>query len=445
MGRCLSHSEKFMEAHRRYIPGGTFSLNRAIDPMSVFHHANGARMWDVDGNEYLDFHGAFSAVFLGHGDSDVETAVKRAMEDGWSLIGAGSARWEGELAELIVESVPSIEQVQVTNTGTEATFYALRIARAATGRSKVVVMQGGYNGWHDAVSFNLMDAENKLTTRDDALGYELNPITEGISKSVWGDVRAVPFNDLETMERVLADREVAAVIMEPVLQNIGVVKPSAAYLSGVRWLCDKYGTVLVFDEVKTGFRHSLAGYQGVAGVMPDLTTLGKAVANGFPIGVLGGKSELMALCDPAQGGKVAIAGTYNGHPVAVAAAIATISKLRRAGKSIYGRLEELGAHMADGLSTLFSQFGMTVAVARQGSAFTVYFMDHIPLNWRDIAANHDFEMDTAYRKRMVEEGVFHFPLACKQSSLSAAHTKEDVELALARTEKVLRSMDNAAR
>jgi glutamate-1-semialdehyde 2,1-aminomutase len=322
-------TERHLERSRRHIPGGLFSMNRRTDPMIVFERAQGAYLWDVEGRRYLDYHAAFAPYFLGHADPDVDGAVIAALQRHASLFGAGTTPWEGELAELLVESVPTLDQVQVTNTGSEATAYAIRLARAATGRDGILLMQGGYNGWEDDVAFNLMDPADTLKPRDDGPGLALRPITNGIPAATRQNVYVVQFNDLDAAEAVLKTGKIAALMLEPVLQNIGVVKPLPGYLEGLRRLCDAYGTLLVFDEVKTGFRNGLGGYQALCGVRPDLSTFGKAVANGYPLGVIGGRAEYMRYFDhPDLKERVLIAGTYNGHPVPVFAAIATLKKLR---------------------------------------------------------------------------------------------------------------------
>ena len=361
------------------------SLNRVMDPMRVFVRAKGAYLWDHEERRYIDYHAAFGPYLLGHGDEDVDEAVVETIRSGASLMGAGTTPWEGEIAELLVECVPGLDQVQLTNSGSEAAAYALRLARAATERDKVLLMQGGYNGSMDYVAFNLMDPASAVENHQAGETYELRPITAGIPKAVHDTVRVVDFNDLKAAETVLSGGDIAGVILEPILQNVGIVKPNPGYLAGLRELCDRYGTVLIFDEVKTGFRHALGGFQALSGVTPDLSIFGKAVANGYPVGVVGGKREVMAFChhqDPAR--RVLIAGTYNAHPFTVASARATLNKLKTRETEIYSKLESLGARMEAGLSEIFRTRNYPTTIVRQGSAFVVYFMDHAPQNWRDI-------------------------------------------------------------
>ena len=426
------------------IAGGVMSLNRVIDPMRTFTRAKGAYIFDDQDKRYIDYHAAFSPYLLGHGDENVDDAVRNTIDRGASLIGAGITPWESEVSELIVDCVPGLEQIQLTNTGTEAVMYALRLARAATGRDDVLIVQGGYNGGADYVSFNLMDSKDVMQDHTPGTAYPLRPITAGIPEVVQKTVRVVEYNDLSAVEMVLSNSDVAAFILEPILQNVGIIKPEPGYLQGVRKLCDRYGTVLIFDEVKTGFRHGLGGYQNVAGVTPDLSIFGKAVANGYPMGVVGGKESVMRYCtDSDVSRRVMVAGTYNGHPLVVAAAIATLGKLRNREAEIYGKLDTLGQQMESGLEQIFHSRNYPTTVVRQGSAFVVYFMDHAPVNWRDIAIHNDAAYDVGYRKSLIENGVFHFPVTTKQGSISFAHSEADIDQTLVITERVLNRIENS--
>ncbi len=434
-------SAALFERNRRSIPGGVVSLNRLVQPEIAFVRGRGSRVWDLDGNEFIDYHAGFAPYLLGHNDRDVNAAVRRALDDDLTLMGSGTNPWEGRLAELIVQHVPSIEQVQLTNTGSEATFHALRLARAHTGRDGVIVMQGGYNGWHNDVAHNVMTPLAVVGPRVNPGEYPLAPISAGIPRHIHGDVHVVNFNDLASVEYVLTRHSIAALLLEPILQNIGIVKPLPGYLEGLRTLCDRHGVVLVFDEVKTGFRHALGGYQSICGVLPDLSVFGKAIANGYPLGAIGGRAPLMEyFAHPDLARRVMIAGTYNAHPHATVAAIATVEKLAEREAEIYPRLEALGQAMETGLRDRFAAAGVTATVARQGSAFCAYFMDHAPPDWHDIAAHHDSDLDLRYRRALIERGVYQFPQPTKQGSLSFAHTDEDVALTLERTRDALAAL-----
>lgn len=431
-------SSVILNKNRNYIPGGVVSVNRAIKPEIVFTKGEGAYVWDADGNRYLDYHAAFAPHFLGHNEPFVTEAVMRALREGASLYGSGTTIQEGILAELICRHVPSVDTVQLLNTGSEATYQAIRLARAATNRDHIIVMQGGYNGWHNDVSCNLMTPLADLGPRVSPGEYPYKPISAGIPVEHQGLVHAINFNDLKSVRYVCERYAIAALITEPILQNVGVIKPEPEYLSGLRGLADHYGFVLIFDEVKTGFRHAIGGYSSIVGVTPDLVVFGKAIANGYPMAVIGGKRELMNyFVDPNSSKRVLLAGTYNAHPVPTAAAIATIQRLLMNDGEVYRHVESLGQQLQTGVERILIKNGMTAVVARQGSAFCIYFMDHLPKDWHDLATHHDFVLDEEMRRDMIDRGIYFFPLATKQCSISAAHTAADIEVTLDHLERSL--------
>lgn len=443
--RAYPRSQAILERNRQFIPGGVVSVNRATKPEIVFVKGEGAWIWDADGNRYLDYHAAFAPHFLGHNDPYVNEAVRRVLDEGASLFGSGTTELEGRLAELICRHIEFIDSIQVLNTGSEATAQAIRVARAATGRDHIIVIQGSYNGWHNDVACNLMTPLETLGPRRSPGEYPVAPISAGIPAAHLALVHPVNFNDLESVAWVAERYPVACLITEPILQNIGVVHPRPGYLQGLRELADRFGFVLIFDEVKTGFRHALGGYATLAGVRPDLAVYGKAVANGYPIAILGGRRDLMDYFvhpDPAR--RVLLAGTYNAHPVPVAAAIATIERLAAGGGEVYRHIEELGRRMEEGLRQALERLGVVAVVARQGSAFCLYFMDHLPVDWHDLAAHHDFRLDEAMRRALIEEGIYFFPLATKQCSISAAHTAEDVDATVQAAGRVLERLVSSA-
>jgi glutamate-1-semialdehyde 2,1-aminomutase len=434
-----TESAALFAANKKYIPGGTVSLNRKVEPEIAFARGQGAYLWDVDGNRYVDYHAGFAPYLLGHADPDVENAVRRSLDESWTLAGTGTTPWEGRAAELLCQCVPSLEKVQFTTTGSEATYHALRLSRAVTGREHIVVMQGGYNGWHDEVACNVMTPLSAIGPRVSRGEYPFIPMSAGMPSGIADRVHILNFNDLDAVHWAFETYPVACLITEPILQNIGIIKPKPGYLAGLRDLCTRYGVVFVLDEVKTGFRHAISGYQSLAGIRPDLTIFGKAIANGYPLGAIGGKAEIMdRFDDPDPARRVLIAGTYNGHPVPMAAAIATMEKLLADGDRIYAHLERSGAAMEAGLIERFAAHGITATVARQGSAFCAYFIDHAPVDWHDIAENHDMERDLRYRRALIEKGVYHFPLPTKQGSISAAHFEDDLAFTLDATDAVLR-------
>ncbi|WP_260706750.1 aspartate aminotransferase family protein [Edaphobacter flagellatus] len=437
----FAKSEEILKRNQRSIPGGVVSTNRAVDPPIVFERGEGAWMWDADGNRYLDYHAAFGPYVLGHNDPYVNEAVLRVLQDKASLFGSGTTELEGKLAQLICDSVPFVEAVQLLNTGSEATYQAIRLARAATGRKHILKPQGGYHGWHNDVAFNLMTPLSQLGDRRVADEYPRIPISAGIPEEHQSLVHAINFNDLASVEAMCERYPVAALIVEPILQNIGVVHPREGYLQGLRALADKHGFVLIFDEVKTGFRHALGGYSTLSGVRPDLVVYGKAIANGFPISALAGKRSLMNLfVDADSTRRVLLAGTYNGHPVPVAAAIATMERLAEDDGEVYRHLDRLGKRVQAGMEEIFRSVGITAHIARQGSAFCPYFMDHLPKDWHDLAQHHDFDFDLRLRRELLDHEVYFFQLAVKQCSLSAAHTDADVDFTLESVKSALKSV-----
>lgn len=423
--------QELISSAESYIAGGVVSLNRKVAPAITFVRALGSKLYNIDGAEYIDYHAAFAPHLLGHNDAEVNAAVIDAMGRRESLMGTGTTPWEVALAKLLCEAVPSLERVQITNTGSEATAHAIRLARAYTGRDDIILMLGGYNGWHNDVCRAVMPTIEQVGPRVSPGEYPVLPLSAGIPAGTLRHLHVVNFNDPDSVEHVMRARPIACVLTEPALQNIGVVLPQDGYLARLRELCDACGALLVFDEVKTGFRTGLGGYQQLCGVTPDLSVFGKAVANGYPMGVIGGGERVMRLfhdADPAR--KTLIAGTYNAHPFTSAAAIATITRLRDRGDEIYARLDRLTARLTAGVTEIFTERGITATTPRNGSAYCTYFCDHAPVDWHDILADHDFELDRRYRRALIERGVYQFPQPCKQGSVSAAHTDEDIDRTL---------------
>jgi glutamate-1-semialdehyde 2,1-aminomutase len=433
-------SKQIFEHNRRYIPGGVMSLPRRVEPELAFERAEGAYLWDADGNRYIDYHAAFAPAILGHNDRRVNAAVEEVLKHGVSLCGSGTNVLEGRLAELMCTNMEVCEMAQILNTGTEATMAAIRLARGATGRDHVIVMQGGFNGSHNDVACNVLTPLQVIGPRVSPGEYKYVPLGSGVPLAHQQLVHIVNFNDLESVRYVLERYPVAALITEPILQNVGILKPQPGYLQGLRDLADKYGFILIFDEVKTGFRYSVGGYSKIGGVRPDLAVFAKAMANGYPISALVGRRDLMQqIADPNPAKRPFVAGTYNGHPISVAAAIATIERLLEGGGEIYRKLEDLGQQVQSGIESILRSHGITGVVARQGSAFCIYFMDHQPKDWHDLASNHDFARDLAMRRRLIEKGIYFFPVEMKQCSISAAHTEKDIDVTLRALDESLRA------
>ena len=406
------------------IPGGVNSGQRQVPGLEdlVVTATSGATFTDANGVTYTDYHAAFGPPLLGHNDPHVDGAVAAAGRS-VDLMGVGVTPVEIELAERLVEVVPSIEKVLLTATGSEATFHALRLARTVTGRRHVLKFQGCYHGWHDSVAMNVISPAEKVGTKDLLSG--------GILPEVADATIVVEFNDAAAVERALSDHDVAAIILEPIPHNIGAVLPQPGFLERLRELATAHGTVLVFDEVITGFRHGLGGYQAVAGVTPDLTTLGKAMANGWPVSALGGKAELMDMFSTTPGQPAFFAGTFNGHPATTAAALATVDKLQR--EPVHEHVFRLGERARTGLEALYDRLGVPAVVSGFGSVFVSYFLEGPVVSYDDLLRN-DVELFVGYRRELMTEGIFELPLNLKRSHFSYAHTDEDVDRLLEATE-----------
>jgi glutamate-1-semialdehyde 2,1-aminomutase len=406
------------------IPGGVNSGQRRVPGLEdlVVTATSGATFTDAEGRTYTDYHAAFGPPLLGHNDPDVDAAVA-ATARSVGLMGVGVTPVEIELAERLCELVPSVERVLLTETGSEATFHAIRVARAATGRRHVIKFQGCYHGWHDAVAMNVISLPENVGRRD--------PLSKGVLPEVTEATIVCRFNDADDVERALTEHDVAAIILEPIPHNIGAVLPEDGFLERLRELATKHGTVLVFDEVITGFRHALGGYQSIAGVTPDLTTLGKAMGNGWPISALGGSAELMDMFSTTPGRPAFFAGTFNGHPPTAAAALATIEKLQR--EPVHEHVFALGERIRRGLEELYGRLGIPAVVSGFGSVFLTYFLDGPVRSYDDLLAN-DVELFVGYRRELMKEGICELPLNLKRSHFSYAHTDVDVERLLEATE-----------
>jgi len=414
---------------RRVIPGGVNSGNRVIAGMPlVIREARGAYFTDVEGKRYLDYHAAFGPIILGHSHPRVREAVCRASEQ-IDLLGVGVTEMEIELAEKITQHVPSAERVLLANSGSEATYQALRLARAVTGRNGIVKFQGAYHGWHDAVAMNVISAADKIGRRD--------LLSAGMLPGAVEHTHILPFNDVEAIADFLERRgeDIAAVLVEVIPHNIGCVLPRPGFLRALRDLCDKFGCLLIFDEVITGFRHRLGGYQKLCGVTPDLSTFAKAMANGYPIAALAGKAKYMQRYEP--GGGVFFAGTYNGHPHSVAAALATIAELEDG--SVHAHCFALAERAANGIQQIAHELGIPMTVARFGSVFVPYFMEGPIASYTDLLRNDD-KRDVWFRSQMCARGIFMLPTALKRNHVSAAHTEADIDRTLEAAREVLRGI-----
>jgi glutamate-1-semialdehyde 2,1-aminomutase len=424
-----NRSKELYEWAKRFIPGGVNTSLRLIDPPLVFSRAKGARIWDVDGNEYLDYHAAFGPPILGHNNPEVNRRVREVMDE-IDLIGVGTTELEAKVAEKLVRYVPSVERVLFCNSGSEATHHSIRLARAHTGRLKVIKFQGCYHGWHDYLLMNVISPPEKVGKPD--------PLSAGMLPQAIENTLVLEFNNLAQVEQAVREHrgEVAAIILEPIPHNIGCVLPDPEFLKGLREIADREDIVLVFDEVITGFRHHIGGYQSIVGVVPDLTTMGKAMANGYPIAAIGGRADLMDRFATA-GGDVFFAGTYNGHPFTVAACLATIEALESG--EVHRHLFTLGDKIRNGLREILADLKIRGYVTGFGSVFVTYFLDPPVRSYTDLLRN-DQEFFVEFRRRMIEQGIFMLPINLKRNHLSAAHTEQDVELTLEKARAVLEGL-----
>ena len=403
-----ARSEALMSRAADLFPGGVSSPVRAFGAVGgtprVIEHGRGSRLWDVDGNELIDYVGSWGAAILGHAHPSVVTAIIEAAQRGTSY--GAPTPGEVELAELIVAAMPSIERLRFVSSGTEAAMSAVRLARAATGRDRIVKMAGGYHGHADALLVQPGSGATGL------------PASAGVTAGAARDTLVAPYNDLNAVEQLLAPSDVAAVIVEPVAANVGVVPPARGYLEGLRAATARQGTLLVFDEVITGFRVAHGGAQARFGVTPDLTVLGKIIGGGLPVGAYGGSAELMALVAPE--GPVYQAGTLSGNPLAMAAGAAT---LRELGPAMYERLELAGRRLADGLTKAAHAAGVPARVPRVGSLLTLE-LDEFPRLFH----------------AMLDRGVMLPPSQNEAWFISAAHSDDDLDATLDAARAALASL-----
>lgn len=423
--RSTQRSEALFETAQNLFPGGVNSPVRAFKAVGgkpVFlARAKGAYLWDADGNKYIDFMASWGPMILGHADPDVHAAIVESAAMGTSF-GASTER-EILLGEEIRRLFPSMERMRFVSSGTEATMSALRLARGFTGRNKIIKTEGAYHGHADML---LVAAGSGVAT----LGL---PGSAGVTNAAVADSLIVPFNNLEALEAMLqANRDqVAALILEPVPGNMGLVEPHPGYLEGARKLCDTYGALLIFDEVITGFRVGLRGAQGRYGIKPDLTCLGKIVGGGLPVGAYGGRADIMAKIAPE--GPVYQAGTLSGNPLAMAAGLATIKKLS---EGLYECLDELGARLEAGLNQAILDSGVAARVQRLGSAFTVFFTRTKVVDFAT-AKQADAAKFGRFFHGLLELGLYLPPAQLEAGFISAAHTTVEIDALIAGAREVL--------
>jgi glutamate-1-semialdehyde 2,1-aminomutase len=424
----LERSQALNQRAAQVIPGGVSSSMRGIEPRA-FVRAEGQHIWDADGNRYVDFHGAFGPIILGHADPRVASRVREDTAS-MDIVGAGVSELEVELAEKLHRLIPSAEKVLFANSGSEATYHAIRVSRAFTGKRKVVKFQGCYHGWHDYTAANVISSAQRVGTID--------PISSGIGRQSLDEIIVLRFNDVEQLETVMAQHgnEIACIILEPIIHTIGCVLPTQAFIEALRRTATEQGAMLIFDEVVTGFRHHLGGYQAICGVTPDLTTLGKAIANGYPVAALAGRADVMDRFNTRLEGDVHFGGTFNGNAFSMVASLATIEILEADNGAIHRRLYALGERMRVGLDAIVERLGITARPTSFGSVFVCYFTDRDVLSFDD-ALKNDADMYVAFHREMTNRGFYMLPMNLKRNHLTAAHTEEDVDDALSAADEVL--------
>ncbi|MGM0579696.1 MAG: glutamate-1-semialdehyde 2,1-aminomutase [Bacteroidota bacterium] len=425
-----SISKELFKKAQNFIPGGVNSPVRAFkavggDPIFV-KSAKGAYMYDEDGNRYIDLINSWGPMILGHGNEAIEAAVADALKSSLSF-GAPTSK-EIEIAELITQMVPSIEKVRMVNSGTEATMSAVRLARGYTGRDKVLKFEGCYHGHGD--SFLIAAGSGAAT-----MG---TPNSPGVTKGTAKDTLTAPFNDLEAVKNIAEQNkgEIAAIIVEPVAGNMGCVIPKEGYLQGLRDICDQEGIVLIFDEVMTGFRLSKAGAQGLYGIKPDITTLGKIIGGGMPVGAYGGKKEIMDFVSPQ--GPVYQAGTLSGNPIAMSAGLMMLHYLNDH-PEVYEQIGASGQYLAKEIGKVNAALGKNYTINQLGSMISVFFTDQAVDNFDGTKAC-DTEMFGKYFQGMLNEGVYLPPAQYESWFLSTSLSAEDLDHIIKSHEKVLKNL-----
>ena len=416
MTRKTDRSHAAFEQAQRYLPGGVNSPVRSFrgvggDPV-VVASASGSRITDADGNEYIDYCGSWGPLILGHANPAVVEAVQQAASKGLTYGAATEA--EVELARLVCQHVPAIEMVRFVSSGTEATMSAIRVARGYTGRSKIVKFEGCYHGHADGL---LVQAGSGVATLS-------LPDSAGVPASYAVETLVAPYNDLDGVGALFErwGEEIAAVIVEPVAANMGVVSPAGGFLEILRTYCSDRGALLIFDEVITGFRVGLGGYQAYSGVMPDLTCLGKIVGGGMPVGAYGGRREVMQQVAPL--GPVYQAGTLSGNPLAMAAGIATLTQLAQPG--FYESLEAKAGRLADGIRASIAEQKIPARLSRVGSMMTLFFTDETPHDYGSVR-RADAKRYGRFFHALLDAGVYFPPSQFEAAFVSAAHSEADID------------------
>jgi glutamate-1-semialdehyde 2,1-aminomutase len=431
-------SRAMYERARLVTPGGVHGEGRTFKPFPLYlRRAEGARIWDVDGNEYIDYHSGFGAVLLGHNDRRVRQAVLECLDEHGVMLAAANPL-ELALSEKLVGHIPCAEMALLACTGSEATYHAIRLARAVSERPLVLKFEGNYHGWHDYVAFN---THFDPRTSERAGGeLEVVPASAGMAPGAAGSVIVVEYNEPVALEAAFArhGRSIAAVIIEPIFHNLGVVLPDEGFLQCCRRLCDEHGALLIFDEIITGFRHGTGGAQALLGVLPDLATFGKAMANGFPISAVVGARRYMSCFVP--DGDVLFAGTFTGQLVNVAAALACIGVLEGA-DAPYERMNLLTTRLCDGIAAAIEETGVEAQIRHLGSVWAMYFTRGGIRRYRDLSGfvgTKEGVAQRALQRWLLGHGVYVHPHELVRGYVTAAHGEEEIERTIAAVTGFLR-------
>ncbi len=433
--RTYATSLSLYEEAKKILPAGASSNVRIHmhDPFPiVFERGKGSKVWDVDENEYVDYLMAYGTLILGHCHSGITDAIKEQLTMG-TMLGT-TTELEIEVARKIQEMVPNAEMVSFSNTGTEATMEAIRIARAATGRDKIVKFEGHYHGHHDCVLFSV-ESPSAVAGLESA--PQKLPFYPGIPEDVMRTVLVAPWNSIAALERLLKKHanDIAAVITEPVIANSGIILPEGDYLKHLRELTQRYDVLLIFDEILTGFRIAAGGAQEYFNVKPDLACFAKALGGGLPISAVTGRKDVMGMIGP---GKIGYGGTYNANPIVLAACKATLEELSKNDGAAFRHLGNLGNKLRIGLQEILDKTGHDGIVQGIGALLQLYFtrLKRVTTYRQSIQSN--FEKFKDFRDGMVQKGIYFHPDGTERLALSAAHTDLDVEKTLATAEEVLR-------
>jgi glutamate-1-semialdehyde 2,1-aminomutase len=424
-----SRSMELFRQALQFIPGGVNSPVRAFksvgaDPLFI-KKAAGSNIWDEDDNKFIDYVGSWGPMILGHCHPEVVAAIKRAVDSGSSF--GAPTELEVTLAEMVVQAVPSIEMVRMVSSGTEATMSAIRLARGYTGRDNILKFAGCYHGHADSL---LVKAGSGAAT----FGV---PDSPGVPADFAKHTLTADFNSLESVRTLVAQNKgnIACIIVEPIAGNMGTVPPREGFLEGLRTICDEEGIILIFDEVMTGFRVALGGTQELYGVTPDMTTLGKIIGGGLPVGAFGGKKEIMSLLSPSGG--VYQAGTLSGNPLAMTAGIETLKLLQADG--FYQKLEEKSAYLAAGIARAAKDAGYPIYSTRVGSMFCAFFTKGEVYDWTTAAAC-DTKAFATYFKAMLNEGIYLAPSQFETAFVSIAHSESELDKTIAAAGKAFKAL-----